>query len=180
MTARLVERVDLHRFLVPLLLRVRPRPADLDATILAVRQLRPVAGVLVGLLIATAACRPSVSTTAECSLRSRTTESGLSVTDEECGTGDAAQRGTTVRVSYIGRLQDGTVFEETTDPISLPLGAARVIPGLEEAIVGMEEGGERTAVIPPDLAYGEDGLPPIIPGGATLIYEISLVAVTER
>lgn len=68
-----------------------------------------------------------------------------------------AQIGSTVQVHYTGKLQDGTVFDSSMDrtPLEFTLGQGQVIPGFENAVVGMEQGAEKTAIIPADEAYGQ-------------------------
>jgi FKBP-type peptidyl-prolyl cis-trans isomerase len=109
-----------------------------------------------------------------------TTESGLQYQDVLVGTGDLAAPGNRVKVHYTGRLEDGTQFDSSIDrgqPFEFTLGGGGVIQGWEEGIAGMREGGQRILTIPPDLGYGEDGRPPVIPGNATLIFEVELVEV---
>lgn len=67
-----------------------------------------------------------------------------------------AKEGDKVRIHYTGRLDDGTVFDtsENRDPLEFKVGEGRVIPGFEEAVVGMDEGEEKTATIPAEQAYG--------------------------
>ncbi|HEV8539863.1 MAG TPA: peptidylprolyl isomerase [Nitrospiraceae bacterium] len=67
-----------------------------------------------------------------------------------------AKLGDTVRVHYTGKLEDGTVFDssEENEPMELTLGNGTVIPGLEQGIVGMTPGEEKTEWVPCDMAYG--------------------------
>jgi peptidylprolyl isomerase len=67
-----------------------------------------------------------------------------------------AQPGTTVRVHYTGRLEDDRVFDSSTggEPLEFTVGEGRVIPGFEQAVVGMQVGEKRTITIPPEQAYG--------------------------
>ena len=67
-----------------------------------------------------------------------------------------AQTGQTVRVHYTGKFDDGSVFDSSQgrDPLEFPLGAGQVIPGFEDAIVGMSIGDKKTVNIPCDNAYG--------------------------
>ena len=67
-----------------------------------------------------------------------------------------AQAGNNVKVHYTGKLDDGTVFDSSVErePLEFSLGSGNVIPGFEEAIVGMAPGESKTATIPPDQAYG--------------------------
>jgi peptidylprolyl isomerase/FKBP-type peptidyl-prolyl cis-trans isomerase SlpA len=68
-----------------------------------------------------------------------------------------AKEGDTVRVHYTGKLKDGTVFDTSQDrePLSFTIGEQRVIPGFEEAVVGMEPGDSKTEELAPEKAYGE-------------------------
>lgn len=67
-----------------------------------------------------------------------------------------AKQGDTVRVHYTGKLEDGTVFDssEGSDPLEFTIGEGEVIPGFENAVVGMEPGQKKTVTIPADEAYG--------------------------
>lgn len=68
-----------------------------------------------------------------------------------------AEQGDTVRVEYVGKLQDGTVFDssEDTEPLEFTLGDEAVIPGFEEAVEGLDEGESVTTTLEPEKAYGE-------------------------
>lgn len=99
--------------------------------------------------------------------------------DEVAGTGDEVVVGDVLTVEYTGKLQDGTVFDTSVGkkPIQFVLGAGQVIPGWDQGLMGMKVGGKRLLVVPPDLAYGADGYGSI-PGNATLIFEVTLLART--
>lgn len=68
-----------------------------------------------------------------------------------------ADSGDTVKVHYTGTLADRTVFDTSADrePLEITLGRGEIIPGFEEAVIGMEPGESRTTTIPPEKAYGE-------------------------
>jgi peptidylprolyl isomerase len=68
-----------------------------------------------------------------------------------------AQRGDTVKVHYTGKLSDATVFDSSRggEPLEFTIGAGEVIPGFEQAVVGMAPGETRTTTIPSDMAYGD-------------------------
>jgi len=107
------------------------------------------------------------------------TQPTMKIDDIKIGTGRIAETGDTVSVHYIGTLQDGTEFDNSHKrgaPIEFTLGAGQVIAGWEEGIAGMSIGGERTLVIPPDKAYGEQGVGPI-PPNSTLVFTVELVAI---
>lgn len=68
-----------------------------------------------------------------------------------------AKLGDTVRVHYTGKLDDGTVFDSSSngDPLEFTIGDGNIIPGFEKAVVGMSPGDQKTEVIPAEQAYGE-------------------------
>ena len=68
----------------------------------------------------------------------------------------AAKSGDKIQVHYSGRLEDGTPFDSSKggDPLSLTLGQGEVIPGFDEAIVGMQVGESKTVTIGAEQAYG--------------------------
>ena len=96
------------------------------------------------------------------------------------GDGKAAEKGKTVSVHYKGMLMDGTVFDSSfkrNEPIDFPLGVGQVIAGWDEGIQLLNVGDQATLIIPSDLAYGERGAGGVIPGGATLKFDVELVNV---
>jgi FKBP-type peptidyl-prolyl cis-trans isomerase len=109
-----------------------------------------------------------------------TTKSGLKMIDEKVGTGTEAQAGNTVEVHYTGWLKNGKKFDSSVDrgkPFPFRLGGGMVIRGWDEGVIGMKEGGKRKLIIPPDLAYGERGFPPVIPPNSELTFEVELLKV---
>jgi FKBP-type peptidyl-prolyl cis-trans isomerase len=96
------------------------------------------------------------------------------------GTGVEAVSGKKVTVNYLGTLTDGTKFDSSYDrgtPFSFNLGAGEVIQGWDRGVAGMKVGGKRKLIIPASLAYGDQGVPGAIPGGATLVFEVELLGV---
>ena len=110
----------------------------------------------------------------------QTTESGLQYRVVTEGDGPKPTADDTVTINYRGILQaDATEFDSSYSrgtPSSFPL--SRVIPGFTEGIQLMPVGSKYIFIIPPDLAYGEDGYPPVIPPSATLIFEVELLSIT--
>ena len=101
------------------------------------------------------------------------------IDDIKLGEGVEVKSGDTVAVHYIGTLQNGTEFDNSKkrgEPFTFTVGAGQVIKGWEEGLVGMKVGGQRVLVIPPDKAYGEQGIGPI-PPNATLVFAIELVEI---
>jgi peptidylprolyl isomerase len=108
------------------------------------------------------------------------TPSGLKYIDIEVGTGDSPTTGQTVKVHYTGTLTDGKKFDSSVDrgqPFSFKIGVGQVIKGWDEGVATMKVGGKRTLIIPPDLGYGERGAGGVIPGNATLLFDIELLGV---
>ncbi|CDY52280.1 hypothetical protein BRARA_C03991 [Brassica rapa] len=94
-----------------------------------------------------------------------------------------AHKGDKIKVHYRGKLTDGTVFDssfERGDPIEFELGSGQVIPGWDQGLLGACVGEKRKLKIPSKLGYGDNGSPPKIPGGATLIFDTELVAVNGK
>jgi FKBP-type peptidyl-prolyl cis-trans isomerase FkpA len=104
----------------------------------------------------------------------------LKTEDTKVGTGDEAVTGKSVTVHYTGWLTDGTKFDSSKDhgqPFTFQLGAGQVIKGWDQGVVGMKVGGVRKLTIPSSLAYGDRGAGGVIPPGATLVFEVELLAV---
>ncbi|QQG42263.1 MAG: FKBP-type peptidyl-prolyl cis-trans isomerase [Candidatus Woesebacteria bacterium] len=107
-------------------------------------------------------------------------ENKLIIVDEVIGAGAEAVSGKKITVNYSGTLTDGTKFDSSYDrgvPFSFNLGSGEVIQGWDQGFAGMKVGGKRKLTIPSDLAYGPNGIPGAIPGGATLIFEVELLKV---
>lgn len=103
----------------------------------------------------------------------------LMITDIVKGTGAIAQPGKTLVVHYKGTLEDGTEFDSSYGrgtPFSFVLGQGSVIQGWEQGFEGMQVGGKRRLVVPPELGYGPRGIGSI-PPNATLIFEVELLDV---
>ena len=117
---------------------------------------------------------------------STSTVSDLQVAVVAEGQGDAAAIGDTVTVNYTGKFEDGKAFDSNIDPtfghvepFQFLLGSGQVIPGWDKGVMGMKVGEKRHLVIPSSLAYGPNGYGPI-PGGATLVFDVELVAIKHK
>lgn len=106
--------------------------------------------------------------------------SELMMTTTRQGTGPEAKEGDTVSVHYTGYLADGSKFDSSVDrgqPFEFTLGEGKVIKGWEIGVKGMKKGEVRKLIIPPQYAYGEAGFPGVIPGNATLAFEVELLEI---
>ncbi|GAA5865282.1 hypothetical protein JCM1840_003976 [Sporobolomyces johnsonii] len=103
---------------------------------------------------------------------------GLEITDAKVGSGAAAKSGSKVGMRYIGKLENGKVFDSNTKgaPLTFTLGRGQVISGWDKGIVGMQVGGERKLRIPAAMAYGKKGTQGI-PPNSTLIFDIKMVSL---
>lgn len=115
-----------------------------------------------------------------------TTPSGLQYEDSVLGTGAIAKAGQYVKVHYTGWLFNdgvqGAKFDSSkdrNDPFQFSLGAGMVIRGWDEGVQGMQVGGTRVLVIPPQLGYGARGAGGVIPPNATLIFEVELLGIEK-
>ena len=95
------------------------------------------------------------------------------------GQGDLPKPGDKVNVLYVGRLLDGTVFDQATEadkPFTFRIRREMVIEGWDQILQLMKRGEKRLVIIPPELAYGTRGQPPKIGRNATLVFEIELLS----
>ncbi|MBI4656692.1 MAG: FKBP-type peptidyl-prolyl cis-trans isomerase [Elusimicrobia bacterium] len=107
--------------------------------------------------------------------------SGLIYTETKKGSGASPKPNNTVKVHYHGTLKDGKVFDSSIDrgiPAEFPLNM--VIPCWTEGLGKMKTGGKAKLVCPSDIAYGDAGRPPIIPGGAPLVFEVELLEIAKE
>lgn len=105
----------------------------------------------------------------------------LEIDEIEAGSGARAKSGDKVTVQYVGvNYKSGEEFDSSwsrNEPFTFTLGAGQVIPGWDKGVEGMKIGGRRELIIPPELAYGEEGRPPAIPPNETLVFVIDLLEV---
>jgi len=105
----------------------------------------------------------------------------LVITDLKVGKGEEAASGATVSVHYVGvSYSTGEQFDASWDrgsAFSFKLGAGQVIAGWDQGVAGMKVGGRRQLTLPPHLAYGSAGAPPVIGPDETLIFVVDLLGV---
>jgi FKBP-type peptidyl-prolyl cis-trans isomerase FkpA len=105
----------------------------------------------------------------------------------KAGTGQGITAGKIAVVNYTGWLYDasakdnkGKQFDSSLkagQPFRFPVGAGQVIKGWDQGVLDLKVGGSRRLIIPPELAYGDSGAGGVIPPGATLVFDIDLVAI---
>jgi len=107
------------------------------------------------------------------------TASGLVYSELKAGTGDMPKPTDVVKVNYEGRLMDGTVFDRSRGtPASFPLNG--VIKCWSEGLQKMKVGGKAKLVCPAEIAYGDNGSPPLIKPGAPLVFEVELLEIVKK
>src|SRR5260370_4755109 len=123
------------------------------------------------------AAHPTVTTTPA------TLAGGLQCIDLKVGSGPTAQIGTALSVQYTGWLaKSGKKFDSSFDrhaqAFDILLGQKQVIKGWEQGLIGIQAGGIRRLIIPPALAFADQGQPPTIPANAALIFHV--ITVTQH
>src|ERR671930_382445 len=108
------------------------------------------------------------------------TASGLVYIPQKEGSGASPKETDTVKVHYTGTLVDGKVFDSSVkrgEPAEFPLN--QVIKCWTEGLQKMKVGGKAKLVCPASIAYGDQGRPGVIPGGATLVFDVELLDVKQ-
>jgi len=95
------------------------------------------------------------------------------------GSGEPAALGDEVLLDYVVDLEDGTRVDSTLErglPVPVKLGEA-FLRGLDDGLLGIRTDGRRRIVVPPALAYGDEGVEGLVPSGATLVFEVHAIEV---
>lgn len=104
----------------------------------------------------------------------------LIIEDIQIGSGSEVKTGDTISIHYLGTLENGQKFDSSYDrgqPFETQIGVGQVIQGWDQGVVGMKIGGKRKLIIPPELGYGSQEIPGVIPANSTLIFEVELVKI---
>lgn len=110
------------------------------------------------------------------------TNTGIRYVVEKTGSGELAKPGNKVGMLYVGRLLNGTIFDQTQDKdkaFTFRVGRDEVIQGWDQILQHMRVGDKFTVIIPSELAYGTRGQPPKIPRNATLVFEMELIEIKK-
>jgi FKBP-type peptidyl-prolyl cis-trans isomerase FkpA len=136
----------------------------------------------VGTIVAAAACSRSGS-----GVPPSSGVSSMQSVELKAGAGEGVAAGKIAVVQYTGWLYEvsatdkkGKQFDSSRtagQPFRFPVGTGQVIKGWDQGVLGMKVGESRRLVIPPDLAYGDSGAGGVIPPGATLVFDIDLLAI---
>jgi len=106
----------------------------------------------------------------------------MQVTHSPGRCGKIARAGDQLTMHYTGKLSSGRKFDSSVDrnkPFQFTLGVGQVIAGWDEGLSGMCVGEKRTLVIPPDLAYGEQGVGAVIPPCSVLVFDVELLEIAN-
>jgi FKBP-type peptidyl-prolyl cis-trans isomerase FkpA len=144
-------------------------------------------GIALGLLAACGGKPPAAPTAGTSTPVAPPVVNALEIEELQPGAGAAITAGQKAVVQYTGWLYEmssadkkGKEFDSTRNagqPFSFVIGAGQVIKGWDQGVLGMKVGGRRRLTIPADLAYGDVGAGGVIPPGATLIFDVDLVAI---
>ncbi len=105
-----------------------------------------------------------------------TTKSGLRYVDLVIGRGPQPISGDFIEFQYHGTLLNGEVFETTLQSQPAKRRVDKLVAGMKEGMMSMNEGGQRVLIVPPAIGFAE-GIPGIIPSDATLVFEVELLGI---
>jgi peptidylprolyl isomerase len=106
---------------------------------------------------------------------------GLYIQDIRQGEGEPVQAGQKVKMDYTGWLPSGRRFDssEGKKPYEFTVGRGEVIRGWDVGVLGMKVGGQRRIIVPPRMAYGDEGMGGVIPPSAVLVFDLELVSIEK-
>jgi peptidylprolyl isomerase len=132
----------------------------------------------------TAALLLSVVAFAGCESKTGILPCGIQYTVLQKGSGARPSKGDHIKLLYTGTLLDGKKFDSVQDwnnPFEFDIGRGQVvIRGWDEVALAMRKGERRTVVIPAALAYGDQGVPGLIPPNASLVFDIVLLDIVRK
>eukprot|EP00980_Cylindrotheca_fusiformis_P012175 scaffold2945_cov99-Cylindrotheca_fusiformis.AAC.4 len=109
---------------------------------------------------------------------------------KECEESERVQAGKYLSMHYTGKIDEssetgtkGETFDSSVDrgqTLDFPIGVGQVIPGWDQGLIGLCKGAKATLVIPPEMGYGEQGAGGVIPGGATLNFDVEVVDISDE
>ncbi len=149
----------------------------------------PLVAALCGAFLSGCAPKPPATAANPTSAAAAATQgvAALAILDLAPGSGEAVAPGQRALVQYTGWLYDaaapdhkGREFDSSRtsgQPFGFVVGAGNVIKGWDQGVAGMKVGGSRRLTIPAELAYGDAGAGGVIPPGATLVFDVDLVAI---
>lgn len=146
--------------------------------------MKAAAATALGLALACAGCRsldPERRGTHVAAPAVRTT-AGVTYEEIMRGHGPAAGQGDVVLLDYVVSLEDGTRVDSTLDrglPVPVLLGEA-FVRGLDDGLDGIRAEGRRRITVPPELAYGDEGVPGLVPPRTTLVFEVHALEVRPK
>ena len=108
------------------------------------------------------------------------TNTGIRYVVLQPGTGETPKPGDKIAVLYVGKLLNGTVFDQATEKdkaFTFRVAGDQVIQGWDQIFQQIKVGEKRIVIIPGELAYGTRGQPPKIPRNATLVFEVELLEI---
>jgi len=110
-----------------------------------------------------------------------TINEGVSIVRLSTGDGKTfPQKGDIVRIHYVGKLGDGSVFDSSRDrgqPFQTEIGVGKVIRGWDVGVPKLSIGEKAVIIAQPAYAYGARGFPPVIPPNAVLHFEVELISI---
>lgn len=108
-------------------------------------------------------------------LRPEVTASGIEFKTVKAGQGPFVQQQDAVLIDYVGKLDDGTVFD-SSEGQPRPFTPMATVPGFAEAMLKMQKGGQYSFRLPPELGYGQNS-PPGIPANSALNFDVTVAEV---